>query len=474
MQKSFILALLITLLATAALASFKYEIVNQKETLEFGTHGRVLLNKEFTFKVLPESTDKGTEIWVGLPTANTKVNSVNYYQADRLHTVDFKIRKSDNSQNVIFTDFPAIIPGESLTFQFYAEIPDLIYWLNKEQPNLPLAEQKVAVSYIPAWWDKAETKDLTLELRFAPKLDLNGLNYLKGTPATKEQLINMAVVTYHYQNVKPDTKFEHAIVLPKSYFNSDFVPKGDWLSTGQIALIVSIVGFGILFLVIIIAAIASQARYQTPAAYITGKEACTTFDPVEAALFFNVPGDLLIKLIVMGLMEKNIVKMEQNGNLRKEPTLERLTWYEELFLDTIDENVQVKKEKWPEFSKKTVTELKELLGGYCGAQTSVYYKKLLKEMEITEATDPRWLALKDYLDKKMPERVNQGGNYEPAYLNTYLPLFYLNFISKDQEKERQAAFNGTFVSTTAGKGGTGGGSCACACACACASSGGCT
>ncbi len=239
-------------------------------------------------------------------------------------------------------------------------------------------------------------------------------------------------------------------------------------------MIVSIVGFGILFLVIIIAAIASQARYQTPAAYITGKEACTTFDPVEAALFFNVPGDLLIKLIVMGLMEKNIVKMEQNGNLRKEPTLERLTWYEELFLDTIDENVQVKKEKWPEFSKKTVTELKELLGGYCGAQTSVYYKKLLKEMEITEATDPRWLALKDYLDKKMPERVNQGGNYEPAYLNTYLPLFYLNFISKDQEKERQAAFNGTFVSTTAGKGGTGGGSCACACACACASSGGCT
>lgn len=474
MQKTLKLALVIALIATAALASFKYEIVNQKEILEFGTHGRVLLNKEFTFKVLPESTDKGTEIWVGLPTANTSVNSVNYYQAGRVHSIDFKIRKSDNNQNVIFTDFPAILPGESLTFQFYAEIPDLIYWLNKKQPNLPLTEQKVAVSYIPAWWDEAETKDLTLELRFAPKLDLKGIDYLKGNPATKEQLVNMAVVTYHYQNIKPDTKLEHAIVLPKSYFKKDFEPKKDWLSAGQITLIASIIGLVILFFVALIAAIASQARYQTPAAYITGKEACTTFDPVEAALFFNVPGDLLVKLIVMGLMKKNIIKMDQNGNLKKEPTLEKLAWYEELFIDTIDENVQVKNDKWPEFSKKTVTKLKELLGGYCGAQTSAYYKKLLKEMEITEATDPRWLALKDYLSKKMPERVNQGDTYEPVYLNSYLPLFYLHFITQKQEKERQTAFNGTFASTTAGKGGTGGGSCACACACACASSGGCT
>ena len=46
-----------------------------------------------------------------------------------------------------------------------------------------------------------------------------------------------------------------------------------------------VVGGVILILALIVTWSYKQARYMTPAAYITGKEACTTFDPVEAAFF---------------------------------------------------------------------------------------------------------------------------------------------------------------------------------------------
>lgn len=472
MKKTVASVFIVLVLISTAFASFHYEIEWQKEILEVGPQGKVMLNKSFSFKVLPESTEQGTEVWVGLPTKGTSVSNAMYFKNGMYTSMDYKIKRSDSSQHIIFQDFPAISPGESLVFEFYAEIPDLIYWLDKDQLDKELKDQLVSLSYIPAWWDKAETKDLIVEFRFAPKLDVNKITYLHNEPVVKEQQYNVAKAIYHYQDLAPNSKMQHAIILPKGYFSEGFEPKKDWLSSGAItAIVASVLGVCALLIALISLAV-QQARYQTPAAYITGKEALTTFDPVEAALFFNVPGDLLVKMIIMGLMDKKVIKLDANNNLKRESTLERLTWYEDRFLDVIDDKVNVKKDKWPMFSQEMVSKLKELLGGYCGAQTKAYYTKFLKD-ELDQDDDPRWFVLKDYLERKIPSKAVVDSGYEPSFSSIYIPLFYLHFIDNDMEKERRAAYSSGFAST-ASKGSSSGPSCACACACACASSGGCT
>lgn len=475
MKKPLLATVVFLFLVTTALASFYYEIEWQNEILEVGTQGKILLDKEFSFKVLPESTENGTEIWVGLPTKETTVTYAKYLKDGVYSSLEFKIKKANDTQQVIFKDFPAILPGENLVIHFYAEIPDLIYWFDKQQPDQELKDQKVSLSYIPAWWDKGLVKELTLEFRFAPKLDPYRIGYLKGEPNSIQRYNNMSVAVFKYHQITPNTKLAHALQLPRGYFNESFEPQKNWLSSTQKDIIAAVVGGVTIILGLIIIWFYKQARYITPAAYITGKEACTTLDPAEAALFFNVPGDLLIKLILMGLMDKKIVKMSSENKLVKVPSLERVTWYEEIFIDGIDENVELKNEKWPEIYQKMVQKLKEILGGYCGAQTKAYYTTLLKDSELTEQKDAlRWQVLKDYLDRKLPEKPIVGVKNEPGYLHAYLPLFYLNFLNSDQEKQRQVTFNNTFVSAAQRGGKTGGSSCACACACACASSGGCT
>ncbi len=476
MKKPLFATVIIFFLATTVLASFYYEIEWQKEILEVGTQGKILLEKEFSFKVLPESTENGTEIWVGLPTKNTTVTYAKYLKDGIYSTLDYKIKKSDDKQQIIFKNFPAILPGENIVIHFYAEIPDLIYWLDKKQPEKELKDQIVSLSYIPAWWEKGQVKDLSIEFRFAPKLDLSRIDYINNKPDSIRQHSNMAVAVFKYQNIAANTKLPHALQLPRGYFNQSFEPEKSWLSSTQIGIIVAFIGGVIILLAAVIAWSYKQARYMTPAAYITGKEAYTTFDPVEAALFFNVPGDLLIKLIIMGLIDKKMVKMTNENKLMKMPSLERVTWYEELFIDSIDENVELKKDKWPELYKKMVLKLKELLGGYCGAQTKAYYTAFLNNLESTTEQKEaiRWHVLKDYLERKLPEKPSATVSYEPSYLNAYLPLFYLNFLTSDLEKERKATFSNTFAPTGVKGGTSGGSSCACACACACASSGGCT
>ncbi|MDD2431752.1 MAG: hypothetical protein PHD88_03650 [Firmicutes bacterium] len=472
MKKTLNVVFLLILIAFTASAVFRYEIDWQKDILEVDSSGQILLNKSFSFRVLPESTENGTEIWVGLPTKNTKVTNASYVENRVSTALEFRQDTSGDNYQVIFDRIPAILPGQSLEIHYTATVPDLIYWLDKKQPDEEPNAQRVALSYIPAWWDKAVVRELTLEFRFASHLNLSDVQYAKVEPHfvdTDQQL----VIGYTYQNVPQETKLHHSIILPKNYFASNFEPQRDWLTNSQITVIVSIVVVLVLLFGAFVRYLVKQERYTTPAAYITGKEAYTNFDPVETALFFSVPGEILVKLIIMGLMDKNIIKMTSTKQLKREATLEKLTWYEELFLDVIDKEVNIKPEKWTDFCRETLDKLKEMLGGYCGAQTKAYYQRKLADIHVEENTDPRWLVLKDYLNRKIYEKPKSNKQYEPVYLNSYLPIFYLSFIDNDMERERKAAFTKTFTSSSSG-GHSGGSSCACACACACASSGGCT
>lgn len=473
MKKTLVIVGLLVLVSTLALAVFKYEIPWQKEHLTADPSGRITLSKSFVFKVLPESTENGTEIWVGLPTENTKVQSASYLKDGRLIPLTFKQRSSGGEYQVIFDEIPPILPGESLEIHFTASIPDLIYWLNKKELDKSAGEQRVSLSYIPAWWEEAVVGDLTVEFSFGPSLELESVQYAKEEPTWIDRTPEGVAIGYRYQNVPKDTKLNHALVLPKSYFSAGFEPQKDWPSAGQITLIVGIVGAFVVFLGLLAAALTKVERYSTPAAYIQGKEAFTSFDPVETALFFNVPGDVLVKLIIMGLMDKNVIKMTSSGELKKETTLESLSWYEKLFLESVDDEVNILPDKWEEFCNKTFDQLKKMLGGYCGMQTKTYYQKKLTELYDDPKADPRWKVLKDYLDKKIPEKKQEARGYQPAYLEPYFPFFYFSFINSDMEAKRRAAFTGAFIGKS-GTGHGGGSSCACACACACASSGGCT
>ncbi len=469
---TFFIVLILLLATPFALARFNYEIGEQHEILNVYRNGSIMLEKEFTFHVKSSSNENGTEVWVGLPTDDTSVISASYIINGKETPLKFKIEKGNDEQHVIFTNFLPIRPGETGKFHFYARIPDLIYWLNKDQLKKDTEEQLVSISYIPAWWDKAVTKSLTLEMSFENGIipsDLSFATQQKPTQVLENRFI------WEYSNIPADTRKKHAIILPRQFFSASMKPLKNWMPTWVLLLILAIILVTVLGTALLIIYSVKNKRYQTPVAYMKGDKAYTSFDPVEAAFFFNLPTDLTAKLIIIGLMKKNVIKLKDDI-MQRVPTLESLTWYEEFFLDSIDKNVQIISDKWRENYPEMLGRFFKQIDGYCGRQTRAYYTKWLKDTTFTEKDDPRWAIIKEQLasgifEKPVKERVQST---TPGYLNPYLPLIYLTVINPGLQKENKAHYRTVFPGETNQGGDTSGTGCACACACACASSGGCT
>ena len=472
----FAVLLSVCLMTGLCLASFQYEIGEQHEILTVQQDGVIMLDKEFTFHVLPYSSDDGTEIWVGLPTDSTRVlNAV--YVANGIETpVKYSVDSEDSEYHVTLTKFPPIKPGETGRFRFTARIPDLIYWRDKKEPGKSPAEQKVSLSFVPAWWDKAMTRSLSVMIDFESDLRPEDLEFTQTQPSIGAQPEQKLRLVWDYSDLQPGEKRKHAVIIPRQYFSATFHPQRNWLPTWVVLFILGFVFLGIGLLIWAIMWSIKNKRYQTPVAYMKGDKAYTSFDPIEAALFYKVPPDLLAKMIVMGLLKKNIIKLESD-QLRRVNSIERLTWYEELFLDSVNDRVVIIPEKWKPNYEEIVKHFFEMVKGYCGRQTTAHYNKWLKATTFTESDDPRWVVLQQQLsagvfDHSPKEEVLR--QTMPGYLNPFFPLFYLTIVQPPMAKINNSYYSHVFPGTTGGTGNSGGTGCACACACACASSGGCT
>ncbi len=466
--------LLLLIISTGTFASFYYEIPYQKEFLTVDEDGTILLHKEFAFHVLPSSTEDGTEVWVGLPTDGTRVSEASYSLNGQSSTPTYDVEDDNDQYFVSFTRFPAIKPGQTGEFTFTAKIPDLVYWLDKKQLDKAPEDQLVSISYIPAWWEKGTVKNLELTMNLPQRINLEELTITNNPTST--QIVNGGLqLVWKYSNVNPNEKLHHAITLPRDYFAANFTPKQTWMSTSTIILITVFILVIVLGITILIVYSVKNRRYQTPIMYMKGDKAYTSFDPIETALFYNLSTDFISKLIIVGLMEKRVVQFKDN-RLQRSATLESLNWYEELFLDSVDQNVEIIPEKWKKNFSEMVSHFYEKIKGYCGQQTMSYYNNLLKKEDFSENEDPRWAILQEQLAKgtfEKPDNKERISSYTPAYLNAYMPLFYMTVINSSLAQENHKQYSHVFPGATGGGGNSGPG-CACACACACASSGGCT
>lgn len=464
----------VVLFSQVTYAGFYYEIGEQKEILSIQQNGMTYLTKEFTFHVESRSTELGTEVWVGLPTSDTSVISASFSLNGETVTPNYKINNDDEIQ-VIFTNFPAIHPGETGRFSFKAQIPDLIYWLSKKELEKAPEDQLVSISYIPAWWDQARVGLLSLEMEFEKPLDINKIHFFRE-PIKIDHTKTGTRLIWQSSNLSPNQKIKHAVTLPRQYFSPSMTPEKDWMPTW---VLISLLSFGLLGTTLLIWGITysvKNRRYNSPVAYMSGNKAYTSFDPVETALFYNLSTDLIVKLIIMGLVNKNVIQIHDNNTMKRVSTLESLKWYEEHFLNSIDENIQIIPQQWKEEYKEILGTFYEKVEGYCGRQTLSHYNNYLKNHTFTEHDDPRWIILQKQLANGLFDDPKDDELKEamPAYIYSYMPLFYLTIISPSLEKESHAQYNNVFPGAQGGNGGNSGSGCACACACACASSGGCT
>lgn len=471
--------LLISLLLVTPLvqARFGYEIGEQTELLQVDSSGKITLQKEFTFHVLPSSNENGTDIWVGLPTNDTRVSRAEYFQNGQWVPVKYSLESSDDQYHVSFKKFQPIQPGETGRFRFMATIPDLVYWLDRKQVDLEPEEQQVTISYIPAWWEQGVVHTLTLIMEFTSAINLDHLGFEHARPEISTTVGGKTRLTWKYTNLPPDTARLHAVYLPRTYFTANAAIQKDWISTGWLVVIFLLISGGIGIVVWAISySVKNRRYYQTPLAYMKGDKAYTFFDPVECALFFRVSSNLLTQMIVMGLMKKNVIRLTGENTMKRVPTLESLTWYESLFLESVTDQIELIPDQWNENYKKMVDHFAEMIKGYCGQQTMNYYAKMLKKTTFGETDDPRWIVLQQQLANGVFDQQNTEGIRKtmPGHLNPYFPLFYMTLVNPRMRKENDDYYNHIFPKTNGGSTGGSGGGCACACACACASSGGCT
>lgn len=471
---SLTILLIILLFSQITYAGFYYEIGEQQEILTVQQNGTTYLTKEFTFHVKSRSTESGTEVWVGLPTDATSVISASFSLNGKTTTPHYKI-DNDDEIHVIFTDFPAIQPGETGRFSFKAQIPDLVHWLNKKELKKAPEDQMVSISYIPAWWDKARIGLLTLEMEFERPLDTGAVQFSRE-PVRIDKTNTATRLIWQYSNLSPDEKVKHSVILPRQYFSANMTPEKNWMPTWVLITLLTFVSLGLIGIIWGITYSVKNRRYNSPVAYMSGNKAYTSFDPVETALFYNLSTDLIVKLIIMGLVKKNVIQIHDDKKMKRVSTLESLKWYEERLLNSVDENVQIIPEKWKEEYKEMLGEFYKEVEGYCGRQTLNHYNNYLKNHTFTEHDDPRWIILQKQLANGLFDdpKENELKEAMPAYIYSYMPLFYLTVISPSLEKESHAQYSNVFPGANGGSGGNSGTGCACACACACASSGGCT
>lgn len=521
-----------------AFAAFRYNIPKQQDQLTINEDGSVDLVRYFEFAVDQSSSDSGTEIWIGLPTSNTKVSSVT---GDDGNKVKHETRFAGGDYTLILTGFAGIKPGTLKGFTVEATIPDFIF---RDSQNEGYATMK----YIPGWWSsEVKVQDIAVILPGGVEKDeiKTGSRKWDGIAQTES---GAYVVTWHFENLSanervainigiPDTyvavpaKEEPVPVIPPEHLPSPRIP-----GIGQSGNFGMIFGFVVIVMMaMIVAGISSHARenYSSPQLSMEGVGVNETLSPVESSVLLRQPPEKTMTLLLFSLIKKGIVRAYSTEPLKLSVEYERdLSELEKLFIEAINRDTgELDQSKLTAVFRYLATSVNEKMKPYCRKDTEAFYRGHIARLwaEVKEKNTPElklesldknllWL-MQDEKNLKESEglfesrprgtawwpnwwitglpygRAYSGGYWWPMAMYHSYSGISTGIIQGHEEKYREitesvftparpAPARSIFTGTKGGGGHHGGftpPSCACACACvscacacACAGGGGCT
>lgn len=522
-----VLLLILLLVGRVWAGPFAYSIPVQEDQLTIGADGTVELVRYFEFAVASSSSDKGTEIWAGLPTGGTQVQSVVDQNGNK---VSFSTRSSGGQYVVVLKNFAAIAPGSKLGFTVTAKIPSFLY---ADANNTDYA----TMEYTPAWWDQAGVGTQRVAIILPPKVTKEevktGQRQWDGAAQTAD---GRQTIYWEQKDLRAGQRLTVAIGFPSKSLNAGVLgskPSGPKsypagtptvrTSPNPLAFILPI--FLLFGIVAVITGASSGGRkeYRRPGVAMEGVGVNRDLDPVEAAVLLRKEPQQVLNMLMFKMLMENRVKLLSREPLKLEPVYtDGVKPHEKLFVEAIDlETKTFDEAKLAESFRTLVRSVVEKTKPYCRRDTERYYLGKVDDawMKVRQAEAPDvkfkeydanllWLILNDEMQEKYGKEVEEvivrqprpalaGWWFYPIYTNFYggygafgpfgaFNHFYghTGFIQHPNRfKEIEQSL---FVPAAPHAAGGGGGrmtppSCACACACvscacacACAGGGGCT
>ncbi len=504
-----------------AAASFSYQVPEQSDTLTVGTDGTVSMDRTFIFAVNSSSSDNGTEIWAGLPTAYTKVTAVTDSQGK---DVRFRTSSNDGEIVVILTGFDPIKPGSSRGFRVQATITNFIYQDARDSAY-------ATMNYYPGWWSAPVGKE-TVSVVAPPGATRDSLRYGVGSSWTEliERADGRLVASWDFGKLAAGQRAAVTLGFPASLLSSAPSRSGGSSQAPSLwKMILAVTGstpvkagliLGVV-LVYLIIRLFGLDQYSSPRIAMDGVGVLKGLDPVEAAVLLRTPPEKVLSLILMGLVQKRLVRVKGAGPMALEVLGEadgKAPGYVHNFLAAINRvDGSLDRALLLKAYKKLVRGLVQRSRPYCRKDSEEYYRERVQEAwkELEAATAPHGkLALweKDlgwfFLDPAVADKVEgQLASADSPFPTDYWmwtdlyepyglpgPAGPRGWLSPGWGALNRRLGEGLVPApndfhhaerlawrppTSSGPSGSTTGSCACACvscacACACAGGGGCT
>ncbi|MGI6619996.1 MAG: hypothetical protein ACOX35_00905 [Bacillota bacterium] len=395
-----VLATLILCLAicpSTALAAFRYSIPKQQDQLTINEDGSVGLVRYFEFAVAENSSDAGTEIWIGLPTSRTAVSSVTDNQGNE---VSFETRISGGEYTLILTGFGPIKPGTSKGFAVEALIPDFLF---PDSHN----EEYVTMKYIPGWWSsEVDVQDIAVILPGAVEKEeiRTGTREWDGIAQTES---GAYVVTWHFENLGPNEKVSVNIGFPGKYValaakqepgplipseEDPFVRSPGSSHSDGLWIGIAFAVLAVAFLISIAIAVSRREEYTPPSISMEGIGVNETLSPAEVSVLLRQPPEKTMTLLLFSLIKKGKVQVVSDDPLRLCIRDEAdLSEVERLFVDAVDPNTgEPDQTKLVAVFRYLATSVNEKMKPYCRKDTEAFYRGRIAALwdEVRNADTP--------------------------------------------------------------------------------------
>lgn len=416
-----VLLVVAALAATAphvAFASFAYSIPIQRDQLTIEADGKVKLLRYFEFSVSASSSDNGTEIWAGLPTAATKVTQVLNAQGN---PVKFSQQTQGGNFILVLKGFPAIKPGTKQGFTVSGEVPDFLF----EDSGNPTY---VTLQYIPGWWSAPVDKQ---EITFVLPSGVTQDEVRTGTrqwDAVGKAEDGRLTVFWRAGPLSASEKILVGAGFPAKYVTS-YVKKtappvpGNYQpgpnpvrrpssgGSGQVmvGIVLGLVAFGLLASV---AAARGQARrepYSQPRLAMDGVGANKNLSVFEAATLLREEPGRVLTMVLFELCRKNLIRVVSKDPLKVErlpaatdaEAVRQLSAPEKSVLKAIDEDGTLDGESLVAVYLRLARQATEKTKPYCRKDTETYYhSKAAEAWAAVEAAGTPEVRFSEY-DKNL-------------------------------------------------------------------------
>lgn len=436
-----LVVLLFLLPATTGLSSFIYRITKQQDQLTIKESRDVELVRYFEFEVSRSSTESCTEIWVGLPTADTVVSSVIDEDGN---AVRYSVEITEEQYIVKLRGFSAIKPGTSRGFTITATIPKFVF---RDTQN----ENYATMQYIPGWWSsEVGSLDIAVVLpEGVEEADIKtGSRKWDGIAQVQS---GAYVVTWSFSGVRAGQRVSVTIGFPEKYVQlpppaegkSEPVPPYERVpqsrGPGAAGLFVVIVVAA--FMMFLLGAGLFKEEYASPQVSMEGVGVNENLSPVEASILLKQPPKKTVTLLLFSMIKRGIVRAYSTDPLKLAVEYERdLSEAEKLFIQAINrETGEIEPAKLVPVFRYLVISVNEKMKPYCRRDTEEFYRRRIAELwdEVKaqgtpemklEAVDRHllWLLQAEEPSAQLKQVINESerrdGYVPPSWWVTGFPI----------------------------------------------------